>query len=165
MQSSIFDWQLQAQQPQKNTEQKAEVGYGETSGLVPQKSADAPKNASPYDRSTWDPTSTQQLQDARTNIMDISERNSTVKSATPDDPKNKIEQAAWQDNVSAAKSSHGADLGKYLFIRQEGKGRQHPPKKAGYGQGKPIKEYGPFRNVGGGYVPRGRRTYIDIYNK
>ena len=150
---------------QNNTEQKAEVGYGETSGLVPEKSADAPKNASPYDRGTWDPTSTQQLQDARTNIMDISERNSTVKSATPDDPKNKIEQAAWQDNVSAAKNSHGADPGKFFFIRQEGKGRQHPPKKAGYGQGKPIKEYGPFRNVGGGDVPRGRRTYIDIYNQ
>jgi hypothetical protein len=43
--------------------------------------------------------------------MDISERNSTVKSVTPDDPKNKIEQAASQDNASAAKNSHGADPG------------------------------------------------------
>lgn len=148
-------------------ERKAEVGYGETSGLIPEKSADAPKHANKYDESTWDPASTQDLQNARTNIMDISERNGTVKRATPDDPNNSIQQAAWQANVSAAKNSNGTGPGKYFFIRQQGKGRQRPPKSAGFGQGKtkPVHSYGPFRNVGGGDVPRGNRTFIDIYDK
>jgi hypothetical protein len=145
-------------------EQKTEVGYGETAGLVPERAANAdPKKKSPYDSSTWDSNSTQQLQDARTNIMDISERNSNVKKATASD--NQIEQQAWDANAAAAKNSHGNDPGKYFFIRQEGKGRQHPSKSNGYGQGKPIRSYGPFRNVGGGDVPRGNRTFIDIYDK
>lgn len=140
------------------------MGYGETAGLVPARSGDAdPKKKNPYDSSTWDPNSTQQLQDARTNVMDISDRNSNVKKATASD--NPIEQQAWKANQDAAKNSNGSMPGKYFFIRQEGVGKQHPSKSAGYGQGTPIKSYGPFRNVGGGDVPRGSRTYIDIYNK
>jgi RHS repeat-associated protein len=152
------------QQNQK-TEEKAEVGYGETAGLVPAKADNAPKNASPYDTSTYDPKSTQQLQDARTNIMDISERNNKVKSGTPSDPNNPIQQKAFNDNMAAAKNSDGSKPGKFFFIRQQGKGNQHPPKSARYGQGKPLLSYGPFRNVGGGDVPRGSKTYIDIYDK
>ncbi len=145
-------------------EQKTEVGYGETAGLVPERAANAdPKKKSPYDSSTWDPNSTQQLQDGRTNIMDISDRNSNVKKATASD--NPIEQQAWNANADAAKNSKGSTPGKYFFIRQEGVGAQHPSKRAGYGQGTPIKSYGPFRNVGGGDVPRGNRTFIDIYDK
>ena len=145
-------------------EQKTEVGYGETAGLVPERAANAdPKKKSPYDSSTWDPNSTQQLQDGRTNIMDISDRNSNVKKATASD--NPIEQQAWNANADAAKNSKGSTPGKYFFIRQEGVGAQHPSKRAGYGQGTPIKSYGPFRNVGGGDVPRGNSTFIDIYDK
>jgi hypothetical protein len=97
--------------------------------------------------------------------MDISERNGIVKKSKPDDPNNKIQQSIWQDNLSVAKNSHGDMPGRYFFIRQEGKGPQRPPASAGFGQGKPISEYGPFRNVGGGDVPRGNRTFIDIYDK
>ena len=157
---SVADQNAQAQQQ----EQKTEVGYGETAGLVPERAANAdPKKKSPYDSSTWDPNSTQQLQDGRTNIMDISDRNSNVKKATASD--NPIEQQAWNANAEAAKNSKGSTPGKYFFIRQEGVGAQHPSKRAGYGQGVPIKSYGPFRNVGGGDVPRGNRTFIDIYDK
>ena len=153
--------QRQAQQQ----EQKAEVGYGETAGLVPERAVDAnPKKKSPYDSSTWDPSSTQQLQDARQNIMDVSDRNSNVKKATASD--NSIEQQAWNANMDAAKKSNGSLPGKYFYIRQEGANNpQRPSKKAGYGQGTPLKSYGPFRNVGGGDVPRGNRTFIDIYDK
>jgi len=149
----------------RRDEAKAEVGYGETAGIVPEKSADSPKNASPYQRSTWDPASTKNLQDARKNIMDISERNGIVKKSKPDDPNNKIQQSVWQDNLSVAKNSQGDMPGRYFFIRQEGKGPQRPPASAGFGQGKPISEYGPFRNVGGGDVPRGNGTFIDIYDR
>jgi hypothetical protein len=144
-QQANHNQRIQMRQEQKRrAEAKAEVGYGETSGIVPEKSADSPNNASPYQRSTWDPASTKNLQDARKNIMDISERNGIVKKSKPDDPHNKIQQSIWQDNLSVAKSSQGDMSGRYFFIRQEGKGPQRPPTSAGFGQGKPISEYGPF---------------------
>jgi RHS repeat-associated protein len=151
-------------QAKKEQEQKAEVGYGETSGLVPERAANAPKKKkNPYDPSTWDPASAKELQDARENIMDISERNKTVHKATPGD--SPIEQQVWNANMDAAENSNGSMSGDYFFIRQAGRGRQRPPRSAGFGQGKPIRSYGPFRNVGGGDVPRGNRTYIDIYDR
>ncbi|MGH9344143.1 MAG: RHS repeat domain-containing protein [Terriglobia bacterium] len=70
-------------QQEQAQQQKAAVGYGETSGLLPEKAANAPKHASPYNPSTWDPKSAQQLQDARENIMDVSQRNGAVHRATP----------------------------------------------------------------------------------
>ncbi|MFZ0213439.1 MAG: hypothetical protein WBE20_07190 [Candidatus Acidiferrales bacterium] len=144
----------------KAQEHKAEVGYGETAGLLPQKSPHAPANASPYDRRTWDSHSAAQLRQARANIMDISDRN--VHRARP--AKDTISQDTWHDNMQAAAKSDGALPGHYIFIRQEGVGLQRPPKRYGWGQGKPIHTYGPFRNVGGGDVPKGNHTYIDICN-
>jgi hypothetical protein len=78
--------------------------------------------------------------------------------------KDTVSQDTWHDNMQAAAKSEGALPGHYIFIRQEGVGLQRPPKRYGWGQGKPIHTYGPFRNVGGGDVPKGSHTYIDIYN-
>lgn len=143
-------------------EHKAQVGYGETAGLLPEKSPDAPPKAHPYDRHAWDQNSVSELQKARTHIMDISGRNSGVHRAKPGrDP---ISNDVWNDNMNAAANSTGKLPGNYFFIRQEGAGPQRPHKNAGYGQGTPIRTYGPFRNVGGGDVPRGSKTYIDIYD-
>ena len=141
---------------------KAEVGYGETAGLLPERSPKAPAKTNPYDRRTWDEDSMHELQQARRNIMDISQRNSKVRRGQPGF--DTTLQAVWNDNMEAAKSSTGSLSGNYFFIRQEGVGPQRPPKRAGYGQGKPIRTCGPFRNVGGGDVPKGERTYIDIYD-
>lgn len=68
----------QSSAPPQAQEHKAEVGYGETSGLLSQKSPDSPVHANPYDRRTWDKNSARDLQEARQNIMDISGRNHTV---------------------------------------------------------------------------------------
>jgi len=103
-----------------------------------------------------------ELQQARRHIMDISDRNHTVHRAKPG--KDTISQSIWDDNMQAATKSDGSLPGNHFFIRQEGIGRQRPEANKGWGQGKPIRSYGPFRNVGGGDVPRGDRTYIDIYN-
>lgn len=146
----------------QNQEHKAEVGYGETEGLLPQKTSHAPSHASPYDRHTWDKQSQEELQQARVNIMDISGRNPRVHKAKPG--KGTVSQAVWSDNMQAAKNSNGSLPGKHFFIRQKGIGRQRPNAKDGWGQGKPVRSYGPFRNVGGGDVPKGDRTYIDIYD-
>jgi len=146
-------------------EGKASVGYAETAGLTPQKSSSV-KHAGPYDRSKWDKQSLDQLREARRNIMDISERNGNVRHARPGKNAGSIETSVWNDNLDAAEKSNGSMPGHYFFIRQEGVGNQRPPKKAGYGrEGKPIRSYGPFVNVGGGDVPRGNRTYIDIYDR
>lgn len=151
---------------QQAQEQKAEVGYGETSGLVPERSANAPaQKRNPYDASTWDASSTAQLGLARQNIMDVSDRNDDVKRSKPSDPDNSIQKQAWDASMNAAGKSNGSLPGKFFFIRQAGVGKQRPSKKQGWGQGTPIHEYGPFRNVGGGDVPRGDRTYVDIYDK
>jgi len=159
--------QKQLQQPHSKTppqtqEHKAEVGYGETSGLVPEKIAGAPAKSSAYDRRMWDENSARHLQEARTHIMDISERNPGVHRAKPD--QSTISQAVWSDSMHAAANSIGSLPGKHFFIRQQGVGYQQPPKRLGWGQGKPIRTYGPFRNVGGGDVPKGNHTFIDIYN-
>jgi hypothetical protein len=133
------------------------VVYGETSGLKPENEKDGKP----------DPQSATQLQDARQNIADISERNKTVHAHTPSakELKNADAKKAWKDSKSAAKASNGSKPGKFFFIRQDDKGPQHPPQRAGYGQDKPIHEYGPFRNAGGGDVPKGDQAYVDIYNK
>jgi len=154
--------QAHSKTPPRTQEHKAEVGYGETSGLVPQKLPDAPANANVYDRRTWDGNSARHLQEARTNIMDVSERNPVVHRAKPG--KDAISQATWHDNMHAAAGSTGTLPGNHFFIRQQGVGHQRPPKSQGWGQGKPIRTYGPFRNVGGGDVPKGDHTFIDIYN-
>lgn len=142
-------------------ERRTEVGYGETAGILPQSRGGA--KGSIYDRNTWDVESARALEQARINIMDISTRNGTVRRARPGDLKNPIERSIWQENLAAAAASRGNLPGKYFFIRQGGKGTQRPPKAAGFGQGKPIREYGLFVNVGGGDVPAGNRTFIDVY--
>ena len=140
------------------------MGYGETAGLLPTRAADAPADKkNPYDSSTWDKDSTAQLQEARQHIMDVSTRNSNVRRAKASD--NPIEQQVWNANMDAARQSDGGRTGQYFFIRQEGVDKQRPSKDQGWGQGAPLKSYGPFRNVGGGDVPRGNRTFIDIYDK
>jgi RHS repeat-associated protein len=145
-------------------EEKSKVVFGETGGLVPQKKSDAPKNANPWNNATYDPQSAAELKKARTHVADIFERNKTVYSSSPEN--NKIEQRVFQDCRDAAADSMNQDMaGRFFFIRQDGIGNQHPPEKAGYGQGEQLTSYGPFRNVGGGDVPRGDSTYIDIYNK
>jgi hypothetical protein len=153
------------QDHQKAIEKKASVGYAETRGLIPQKSASA-KGRNHYDRSSWDGDSFDQLQEARRNIMDVSDRNPVVRRAKPGKGANTIDKSVWDDNKIAAADSIGALPGNHFFIRQAGVGLQRPPKKAGYGQsGDPVRSYGPFINAGGGDVPRGNRTYIDIYDR
>jgi RHS repeat-associated protein len=153
---------------QQTQEQKTEVAYGETSGILPARDPKAPappsgKKENPYDPATWDKASAEQLQKARENIIDVSDVNKNVHKGKAGS--NQFEQEQWQQSGEAAKNSDGSSPGKYFFIRQDGIGNQRPPASAGYGQGDTIKSYGPFRNVGGGDVPRGPKTYIDIYDK
>jgi RHS repeat-associated protein len=140
-----------------DTTTKANVVYGETSGLSPEKGKDGKA----------DPNSANQLKEARENIADISERNKTVHSHHPSkkELKNPSAREAWERSKEAARASDGSKPGRYFFIRQDEVGRQKPRESAGFGQGDPIHEYGPFNNAGGGDVPRGSQTYVDIYDK
>jgi hypothetical protein len=136
----------------------AEVVYGETSGLYPQQK----QKGSIYDSKTWDQDSDQQLQDARSDIADVSERNDNVRSGRPEGD-NSIEQKAWNDSKTAADKAKTFNLSsdvKHFFMRQEGVGPQKPPWALNV---TPYKTYGPFKNVGGGSVPKGDKTYIDFY--
>jgi len=140
-----------------DTTKKANVVYGETSGISPEKGKDGKA----------DPNSAKQLKEARENIADISERNKTVHSHHPSkkELKNPMAREAWEESKEAARASDGSKPGRYFFIRQDGAGLQKPRESAGFGQGDPIREYGPFNNAGGGDVPKGSQTYVDIYNQ
>jgi len=140
-----------------DTTKKANVVYGETSGLSPESGKDGKA----------DPNSAKQLKEARENIADISERNKTVHSHHPSkkELKNPMAREAWEESKEAARASDGSKPGRYFFIRQDGAGLQKPRESAGFGQGDPIHEYGPFKNAGGGDVPKGSQTYVDIYNQ
>lgn len=97
--------------------------------------------------------------------MDISERNRNVAHAKPGKNAGQIEKSVWNDNEQAAKRSDGTLPGNHFFIRQAGVGPQRPTKAARFGQaGRPIRSYGPCVNVGGGDVPKGNQTYVDIYD-
>lgn len=135
----------------------ARVVYGETSGLYPQ---GIDPNRSPYDESNWDPKSRDDLQEARRWISAVQERNSNVQSAHPHGS-NPIEQRQWQSSKDAA-SSMGADIPpevNQLYMIQKGVGPQLAP----WDNVVLHKTFGPFRNVGGGQVPRGDGAYIQFY--
>ena len=136
---------------------KAAVIFGETSGLR----SEVGKNGKPITTPGADPN----LKKARENVADVSARNGRVYSRTPSaaELKNPQVRAAWQASQAAAAASNGSLPGYNFFIRQAGVGPQRPSARAGWGQGKPVREYGPFINVGGGDVPKGPKTYIDIY--
>lgn len=143
------------------TEEAAMAVYGETSSLYPQQL----KKGKIYNSKTWDTESYKQLQEARKSIADIYERNKRMYTKKPSG-NNKIEQKTWQDSEAAAKQAESFDLPsnvKNFFIRQENIGPQKPTKEQWGDFDPPITSYGPFINVGGGDVPKGSKTYIDIY--
>ena len=151
--------QQQTQSQAQAQQHKATVIFGETSGLR----SEVGKSGKPVTTPGADPN----LKTARENVADISARNSGVYSRTPTaaELKNPQVRAAWQASQAAAAGSNGSLPGYHFFLRQAGVGRQRPSKAQGWGQGKPIRKYGPFNNVGGGDAPKGNRTYIDIYNR
>jgi len=99
------------------TDIAAKAVFGETAGLYPQKI----KKGSIYNPNTWDPTSYAQLQEARSYIADIRERNKVMHSATPGS--NEIEKRVWRDCKSAADKAEEFNLPKdvmHFYIGQEG---------------------------------------------
>lgn len=107
--------QQRSKTPSQEQKHKAEVGYGETSGLIPEKARHAEEKFGPYDRQAWDQKSARDLQEARTHIMDISERNHRVHMATPS--KDTVSETIWDDNMRAAEKSTGSLPGNHFFIR------------------------------------------------
>ncbi len=139
----------------------AETVYGETSSLYPQTDK---KGSNPYNSKNWNSDSYDELQAARTAISVISERNNHTQKKDGSSATNPIEKRAWDDSVDAANNAENFSLPtstRHFFIRQKDIGRQKP---WWAGNKKPYKSYGPFINVGGGDVPRGNQTYIDIYD-
>ncbi|WP_374634194.1 peptidoglycan-binding protein [Ferrovibrio sp.] len=144
---------------------KATATYGETRGLYPKAKADSKKNI--YNPNSWDEKSSNELQTARAWVAVVSERNNVInRIQSPTVEKDKIEQKAWEDSLSAAQKSEALAVPEdveFFFIRQEKVGKQRPGFLPTDQQ--PYKSFGPFRNVGGGDVPKGDATYIDFYQR
>jgi RHS repeat-associated protein len=156
----------QVQQQQKPKEKAnttgADVAYGETSGMYPQQAGN--EKGGIYNPKNADPASAEQLQAAREEIVRTSRVNKTVQRDKPGKHANAMEKKAWRDSQAAAAAANRTPAVpmKYFFMRQ---GEYvHPPAKAGFGQGEPLKTYGPFVNTPGGSVAPGNELYIDFYN-
>jgi RHS repeat-associated protein len=139
----------------------AEVVYGETSAIYPQQ---LHGTSNIYDSKNWVKSSWDQLQEARSYIADISERNRVVHRKNMAGSKNQIERFIWWQSEMASEYANFHDLPsdvRHFFIRQEGVGVQQPWWAKGR---KPWRSFGPFIKPGkGGDVPQGNRVYIDIY--
>jgi RHS repeat-associated protein len=145
--------------PASNRTAGAKAAYGETGGLYPQV---IDTKRSIYNPSNWDQSSLAALQEARTWIAEVQQRNSNVHSASPTST-NSIEMHQWELALQASEragNSSPAEV-RHFFIRQLNVGRQAPGFSGGSA---PFRSFGPFRNPGGGDVPRGNETYIDFYS-
>ena len=137
---------------------RSRVIYGETRGLYPQ-SIDPKK--SPYDPINWQTDSIEALQAARKYIGIVAGRNGVTQSTDPN-LANPLERRAWESAVSAGNAAHvDPDLIDshitHFFLRGGEDTRQPWPELHRY------LTIGPFRNVGGGDVPRGNDVYIEFY--
>jgi hypothetical protein len=135
--------------------------YGETSGLYAQKKN---PNGSTYDPNNWDPDSQAQLQEGRRWIAEVQRRNPSMKYNNPTG-NNPLEARQWEFANDAANRARSQQVSPSedtkIFLRQDGVGPQAPPWH-GYVL---DKSFGPFVNVGGGDVPKGDKTYIEIHRK
>ena len=122
----------------------AKIAYGETSGLRAN-----------------DPKSTELLQLARIGIILVSKRNSTVHSSSPEntDEAKRI-YGDCRDAAYLAKFCSLPPTVKHFFFIQKGIGSQSPPDNWNVTE---YRRFGPFKNIGGGDVPKGDSTFIILY--
>lgn len=129
----------------------AKAAYGETNGLTPEKGKDG----------KVDEKSKEDLTAARAAVAEVSRRNNHVHRKDGSKKKDKASKEAWNDSVKASGMDAKLPAGvRHFFLRQDGEGTQKPDWA---GNKTPYKSFGPFRNAGGGDVPKGNETYIDFY--
>jgi RHS repeat-associated protein len=142
------------------TKEGASAAFGETGGIYPQLK---PGASNVYNPSDWDPGSAQELQEARAWIADVRERNKITGFLDKSRTTNAVERTIWTKCYEAAEKAARKNLPsdvRHFFLRQEGEGRQKPDWARNM---TPYKTFGPFKNIGGGDVPTGDKTFIDFY--
>ena len=143
-------WAQTATEKPKDPE-AAKAAYGETNGLTPVKGKDG----------KVDEKSKEDLTKARAAVAEVSRRNNKVHRKDGSKEKDKASKEAWADAVKASGMDANLPAGvRHFFLRQDGEGTQKP---SWAGDKTPYVSFGPFRNPGGGDVPKGDKTYIDFY--
>lgn len=148
--------------PNVETEKRARVIYGETSGLRPQ--LKNPK-ASPDDQKNWDEHSAELLHTARVYVGIVSTRNHVVHSAKPSNGRNPIEATIWSLAVDAAMDGSQSNLLDHRVTNFYLRRSEKPKTPDGWTNLRLYYSFGPFYAVGGGDAGRGPGLYIDFYGR
>jgi len=149
-----------------NKSHLSKTSYGETSGIYPTKNVDNPSQTDIYNPTNWDSDKKQELLKARAAIHLIgTTRNKNVRNATcPTNTTLAKTLAAYHltDNFPSVDDVIANDNDVKFFYLSSQKKVETPSIDSRYYDQKCVKTYGPFYNVGGGDVPKGK-VYIHFY--
>ena len=149
-----------------NKSHLSKASYGETSGIYPTKNVDNPSQTDIYNPTNWDSNKKQELLKARAAIHLIgTTRNKNVRNATcPTNTTLAKTLAAYHltDNFPSVDDVIANDNDVKFFYLSSQKKVETPSIDSRYYDQKCVKTYGPFYNVGGGDVPKGK-VYIHFY--
>ena len=150
---------------ESNKSHISKVSWGETSGIYPTSNVDNPSQADIYNPNNWDSDKLTELLKARAAIHLIgNKRNSNVnKSACRMQGIEKM-LASYHltDNFPDVDDEIANDeMVRYFYLSPE-ESVETPSINSNYYKQECVKTYGPFYNIGGGDVPKGR-VYIHFY--
>ena len=150
---------------ESNKSHISEVSWGETSGIYPTSNVDNPSQADIYNPNNWDSDKLKELLKARAAIHLIGNtRNSNVKKSSCGMRGIEKTMASYHltDNFPDVDDEIANDeTVRYFYLSPEENVNTTSINSDNYRQ-ECVKTYGPFYNIGGGDVPKGR-VYIHFY--
>ena len=150
---------------ESNKSHISKVSWGETSGIYPTSNVDNPSQADIYNPNNWDSDKLTELLKARAAIHLIdNKRNSNVRKSVCGMHGIEKTLASYHltDNFPDVDDEIANDeMVRYFYLSPE-ESVETPSINSNYYKQECVKTYGPFYNIGGGDVPKGR-VYIHFY--
>ena len=150
---------------ESNKSHISKVSWGETSGIYPTSNVDNPSTKDIYNPDNWDSDKLTELLKARAAIHLIgNKRNSNVRKSVCGMQGIEKMLASYHltDNFPDVDDEIANDeMVRYFYLSPE-ESVETPSINSNYYKQECVKTYGPFYNIGGGDVPKGR-VYIHFY--